>query len=76
MKEVALYPNSISVPLMTNYGVPHQPKGMLHITLHGISNLKSTDLITKGDPYVVFEVCTSVLPFVFSNFFTLFCILL
>jgi hypothetical protein len=56
VKEVALYPNSVSVPLMANYGVPHQPKGMVHITLHSITGLKSTDMLTKGDPYVVFEV--------------------
>jgi hypothetical protein len=41
---------------MANYGVPHQPKGMVHITLHSITGLKSTDMLTKGDPYVVFEV--------------------
>lgn len=56
VKEVALYPNSVSVPLMDNYGVRRQPKGMLEVTLHGIKGLKSTDLVTKGDPYVVFEV--------------------
>lgn len=56
MKEVALYPNSISVPLLANYGVPPAPKGMLHITLKTIEGLKSTDYLTKGDPYVVFEV--------------------
>jgi hypothetical protein len=56
VKEVALYPNSVSVPLMANYGVPHQPKGMVHITLHSITGLKSTDMLTKGDPYVEFEV--------------------
>jgi len=41
---------------MTNYGVPADPKGMLHITLTKIQGLKSTDLLTKGDAYVVFEV--------------------
>lgn len=56
IKEIALYPNSVSVPLLANYGVPKQPRGMLHITLQSITNLKSTDYITKGDPYVVFEV--------------------
>lgn len=55
-KEIALYPNSISVPLMENYGVRKQPKGMVHVTLHSITGLKSTDLLSKGDPYVVFEV--------------------
>lgn len=56
VKQLALYPNSISVPLMTNFGVPPDPQGMLHITLTKIDNLKSTDLLSKGDPYVVFEV--------------------
>ncbi len=56
VKEIALYPNSVSVPLLPNYGVPPHPRGMIHITLHSISNLKSTDFITKGDAYVEFEV--------------------
>lgn len=56
VKEIALYPNSVSVPLMENFGVPHAPKGMIHVKLERITNLKSTDFITKGDPYVVFEV--------------------
>lgn len=56
VKEIALYPNSVSVPLMENFGVPRAPKGMIHVKLERITNLKSTDFITKGDPYVVFEV--------------------
>jgi Ca2+-dependent lipid-binding protein len=32
--EVALYPNSVSVPLMPNYGIPEAPKGMVHVRLH------------------------------------------
>ncbi|KAF8055094.1 SYT1 [Scenedesmus sp. PABB004] len=56
MKQVMLYPNSVSVPLMTNYGVPPPPKGMVHVTLQRIENLKTTDFLTKGDPYVVFEI--------------------
>lgn len=31
--QVALYPNSVSVPLMANYGIPEAPKGMLHVRL-------------------------------------------
>jgi hypothetical protein len=57
VKQLALYPNSISVPLMENFGVPLAPKGMIHVRLHKIANLKSTDYLTKGDAYVVFEVC-------------------
>jgi hypothetical protein len=30
---VALYPNSISVPLMEDYGIPKAPKGMVHVRL-------------------------------------------
>lgn len=55
-----LYPNSVSVPLMTNFGVPEQPQGMIHIRLQKIENLKTTDFMTKGDPYVVFEVGRAV----------------
>ena len=32
--QVALYPNSVSVPLMENYGIPQAPKGMVHVRLH------------------------------------------
>jgi hypothetical protein len=56
LKDVLLYPNSVSVPLMTNFGVPPEPQGMVKVTLTKIENLKTTDLLTKGDPYVVFEV--------------------
>jgi hypothetical protein len=56
LKDVLLYPNSVSVPLMTNFGVPPEPQGMVKVTLTRIENLKTTDLLTKGDPYVVFEV--------------------
>jgi Ca2+-dependent lipid-binding protein len=56
LKDVLLYPNSVSVPLMTNFGVPPEPQGMVKVTLTKIDNLKTTDLLTKGDPYVVFEV--------------------
>lgn len=37
-----------------NQPINHQ--GMIHITLTKIENLKSTDLLSKGDPYVIFEV--------------------
>ncbi|WIA39496.1 hypothetical protein OEZ86_005594 [Tetradesmus obliquus] len=56
LKDVLLYPNSVSVPLMTNFGVPPEPQGMVKVTLTKIENLKTTDLLTKGDPYVVFEI--------------------
>eukprot|EP00882_Tetradesmus_deserticola_P015191 GHRQ01016176.1.p1 GENE.GHRQ01016176.1~~GHRQ01016176.1.p1 ORF type:complete len:457 (+),score=182.70 GHRQ01016176.1:470-1840(+) len=56
LKDVLLYPNSVSVPLMTNFGVPPEPQGMVKITLTRIEDLKTTDLLTKGDPYVVFEI--------------------
>jgi hypothetical protein len=56
VKEVALYPNSISVPLMPNFGVPENPKGMLHVRLLRMRNFKSSDTLNKSDPYVVFEV--------------------
>jgi len=29
--QLMLYPNQVSVPLMPNYGVADEPKGMLHI---------------------------------------------
>jgi hypothetical protein len=53
--KVALYPNSISVPLMPNYG-QEGAKGMLHVRLHKIEGIASFDLLSKSDPYVVFEV--------------------
>jgi len=56
VKEVALYPNSISVPLMSNFGVPENPKGMLHVRLLRMKSFKSADTFGKSDPYVVFEV--------------------
>eukprot|EP00879_Flechtneria_rotunda_P030315 GHRR01032936.1.p1 GENE.GHRR01032936.1~~GHRR01032936.1.p1 ORF type:complete len:358 (+),score=59.35 GHRR01032936.1:742-1815(+) len=56
LKQVAIYPNSISAPLMQNYGEPPEPQGMVHIFLEKIEGLKSTDLMTKGDPYVLLEV--------------------
>lgn len=56
MSQLMLYPNSVSVPLMTNFGIPVEPEGMVHVTLQKIEGLKSTDFMTKGDPYVVFEV--------------------
>jgi hypothetical protein len=59
LKDVLLYPNSVSVPLMTNFGVPPEPQGMVKVTLAKIDGLKTTDLLTKGDPYVVFEVRAS-----------------
>lgn len=34
MKQILLYPNSVSVPLMTNFGAPPEPLGMLHVRLH------------------------------------------
>jgi hypothetical protein len=34
VKAVLLYPNSVTVPLMTNFGAPPQPLGMLHVRLH------------------------------------------
>lgn len=33
ISQVMLYPNSVSVPLMTNFGAPEDPVGMLHIRL-------------------------------------------
>jgi hypothetical protein len=62
LKDVLLYPNSVSVPLMANFGVPPEPQGMVKVTLTKIENLKTTDLLTKGDPYVVFEVRLWLLP--------------
>lgn len=56
VKQLLLYPNSVSVPLMPNFGVTPEPQGMVRITLSRIEGLKSTDLLTKGDPYVVFTV--------------------
>jgi len=34
VKELLLYPNSVSVPIMTNFGAPRDPVGMLHVRLH------------------------------------------
>eukprot|EP00878_Enallax_costatus_P009636 GHUV01010067.1.p1 GENE.GHUV01010067.1~~GHUV01010067.1.p1 ORF type:complete len:515 (+),score=110.80 GHUV01010067.1:357-1901(+) len=56
MSQLMLYPNSVSVPLMTNFGIPEDPQGMVHVTLQKIEGLKSTDFMTKGDPYAVFEI--------------------
>lgn len=56
VSQVALYPNSVSVPLMENYGIPQAPKGMLHVRLQKAENIRRTDLVSKPDPYVHFEV--------------------
>ncbi|KAI8467075.1 MAG: C2 domain-containing protein [Monoraphidium minutum] len=56
VKEVMLYPNSVSVPLMTNFGAPKDPVGMLHIKLSRIEGLKTSDVVGKGDAYVVFSI--------------------
>lgn len=54
--ELAWYPNCISVPLMPNYGVAEEPKGMIHVRLYKIEGLKSQDFMSKSDAYVQFEV--------------------
>ncbi len=54
--QLALYPASVSLPLMANYGAMGEPKGMLHVQLHKVEGLKSSDIASKADPYVVFEV--------------------
>ncbi|GBF88447.1 hypothetical protein Rsub_01160 [Raphidocelis subcapitata] len=56
MKQLLLYPNSISVPLMANFGAPSEPLGMLHVRLHRIEGFKTSDMVGRGDPYVTFMV--------------------
>jgi hypothetical protein len=34
IKQLLLYPNSISVPVMKNFGAPTDPVGMIHVKLH------------------------------------------
>ena len=50
--QIVVYPNQIPVPLMENSGLPKPPSGMLEITVQRCANLKSEDVLGKGDPYV------------------------
>jgi hypothetical protein len=51
-----LYPNSVTVPVMTNYGQPPEPKGMLYVRVIRMEGFENQDLIGKQDPYVTLEV--------------------
>lgn len=56
--QIVVYPNQIPVPLMENSGLPKPPSGMLEITIQRCANLKSQDVLGKGDPYVKVSVHT------------------
>lgn len=56
MKQLMLYPNSVTVPVMTNYGQPLDPKGMLYIRVIKMEGFENQDMIGKQDPYVTLEV--------------------
>jgi Ca2+-dependent lipid-binding protein len=56
--QIVVYPNQIPVPLMENSGLPKPPSGMLELTVQRCSNLRSKDLVGKGDPFVKVSVLT------------------
>lgn len=55
-KELLLYPNRVTVPLMANFGAPPDPAGMLHVRLHRVEGFRTNDVLGKGNPYVMFQV--------------------
>lgn len=54
-KDMIVYPNSMSFPLKAAWGIPPRPQGMLEINLHHLEAFKTTDLLGKGEPFVLFE---------------------
>ena len=62
MHGMLVYPNSMSVPIMINYGVPPPAKGALNVKLLRVEGLKKAGMMycsmeVGGTLYCLFLVC-------------------